>query len=226
VELYFGRDNQPRLIGFVPGASGDEKPVYLRYRQGTFRPEPSELGPLGAPRGALYGVLGFDDPEVVCRPRQLCLVKRMTGWARVPAHDAPVRVVLRRGQVFALHADRIERLGDKSWAPLEPVRAFEQLSDVAVGSQGELWVVDGSKAGVFRLSGSAWTAVASPIVEPRALLATSDSALLVVGKNGAAEIAGGCVRLLPGVDGPLHVALNVGTDVWLAGASGLYGSAK
>src|SRR4051812_37945704 len=76
VELFFGRDNEPRLMGFAPSGAGGDVPVYLRFRQGAFRSEPSELGPLGAPHGALYGVLGFADPEVVCRPRELCLVKR------------------------------------------------------------------------------------------------------------------------------------------------------
>ena len=226
VELFFGRDNQPRIMGFGPGAAGAEKPVYLRYRQGTFRPEPSELGPLGSPHGALYGVLGFDDPEVVCRPRQLCLVKRTTGWRRVPAHDAPVRVILRRGQVFALHADRIDRLADAGWSALEPARAFDHPSDVWVGTQGELWVVDGSKEGVFRSSGGAWLAVASQVVEPRAIVGAHDSAVIVAGKSGATEIAGACVRPVSAVDGPLHLALNVGTDIWLGGAGGLYRSGK
>ncbi|HEX5100331.1 MAG TPA: hypothetical protein VFV94_12565, partial [Polyangiaceae bacterium] len=122
VELFFGRDDQPRLMGFAPAEAGKEIPVYLRFRHGSFRPEPSELGPLGAPRGALYGVLGFADPEVVCRPRELCLVKRTTGWKRVPAHERAVPIVLRNGAVFALHPDHVERLRDDGWAALEPPR--------------------------------------------------------------------------------------------------------
>jgi hypothetical protein len=226
VELFFGRDNQPRLLGFAPGAPGQEIPVYLRFRHGAFRPEPSELGPLGAPHGALYGVLGFADPEVVCRPRQFCLVKRTTGWRRAPAYDAPVRLVLRGGQVFALHADRIEQLGEQGFSPLAPARAFVHPSDVWLSPHGELWVVDGSAEGVFRLSGGRWEAVASHVSGPRAVIGSSDHSVLVVGASGAAELDGTRFHCLSGVEGPLHLALQVGDELWLAGANGLYRRGK
>lgn len=222
VEIFFGRDDQPRLMGFAPGEPGKEIPVYLRFRHGVFRPEPSELGPLGAPRGALYGVLGFADPEVVCRPRELCLVKRISGWKRVPAHDKPVRVVLRAGSVFALHADHIERLGADGWTKLEPERPFEQPLDVWPTPNGELWVADRSAAGLLRLKDGRWETVASPISEPRAIFGRSEQKLYVVGANGAAELDGARFRCLRGVSGPLHLALAVGDAIWLAGQSGVY----
>jgi hypothetical protein len=226
VEIFFGRDNQPRLMGFAPGEPGKEMPVYLRFRQGTFRPEPSELGPLGAPRGALYGVLGFDDPEVVCRPRELCLVKRVTGWGRVPAHEAPVRVVLRGAGVFALHADRIERLGERGWSPLDPGRPFEQPLDAWQAPNGELWVVDRSEAGVFRFAGGRWERVVSPVREPRAIFGRSAGAVFVAGEDGAAEFDGARFRCVSGVPGPLHLALAVGDQLWLAGRSGVFRSTR
>jgi hypothetical protein len=224
VEVFFGRDDQPRLMGFAPGEPGKEAPVYLRFRQGAFRPEPSELGPLAAPRGALYGVLGFDDPELVCRPRELCLVKRTTGWGRVAAHDAPARIVVRAGSAFALHAGHIERLGETGWVALEPARQFARPSDVWLAPSGDLWVTDASAGGLFRLRGAHWEAVASPISEPRAIFGRSDTAVYVAGANGAAEFDGTRFHCVRGVPGPLHLALLVGNEIWLAGASGVYRS--
>jgi hypothetical protein len=226
VELFFGRDNQPRLMGFAPGKPGDEIPVYLRFRQGTFRPEPSELGPLAAPRGALYGVLGFDDPEVVCRPRERCIVKRTAGWGRVAAHDAPARIVLRGGSAFALHARHVERLGDGGWSALEPARVFAQPFDVWLAPSGELWVTDASAGGLFRLIGPEWQSVASPVTEPRAVFGRSDRAVYVVGANGAAEYDGTRFHCVKDVPGPLHLVLAVGDEIWLAGERGVYRSVR
>jgi hypothetical protein len=222
VDVFFGRDDQPRLMGFAPGEPGKEVPVYLRFRRGAFRPEPSELGPLSAPLGSLYGVLGFDDPEVVCRPRELCLIKRTTGWKRVMAHDAPARIVLRGGSVFALRTGHVERLMDSGWAALEPARAFERPLDAWLAPNGELWVTDRSAAGLFRLKGARWEAMTPPVREPRAVLGISERAVIVVGASGAAEFDGTRFRCIRGVSGPLHLALHVGQDVWLAGESGVY----
>lgn len=226
VEVFFGRDNQPRLLGFAPGEPGQEVPVYLRFRQGVFRPEPSELGPLAAPRGALYGVLGFADPEVVCRPLGLCLVKRVTGWGRVPAHDVPLRVVLRNGSVFAFHADRVDRLDDRGWWALAPAPTFEQPLDAWVAPNGELWVTDRSATGLFRRKGEQWEVLSSPIRKPRAVFGHSERAVFVVGENGAAEFDGTGFRCIRNLTGPLHLALAVGSDIWLAGESGLYRSGR
>jgi hypothetical protein len=226
VELFFGRDNQPRLMGFALGEPGKEVPVYLRFRQGTFRPEPSELGPLGAPRGALYGVLGFADPEVVCRPRELCLIKRTTGWKRIAAHDAPARVVLHGQDVFALHARRVEQLGERGWSAVEPERAFEEPLDAWRTPNGETWVIDRSAAGLSRLKDGRWESVPSPVQAPRAGLVRADGAVIVVGSNGASEFDGTRFRCIDGVVGPLHLAFAVGSEVWLAGERGVYRSVR
>ncbi|HEV8548244.1 MAG TPA: hypothetical protein VGQ57_04430 [Polyangiaceae bacterium] len=226
VDVFFGRDDQPRLMGFAPGEPGKEVPVYLRYRHGAFRAEPSELGPLGAPRGALYGVLGFADPEVVCRPRELCLVKRTTGWKRVAAHEEPVPIVLRNGVVFALRSESLERLGDDGWSALSPPYRFQQPLDAWPARNGELWVIDRSTEGLFRLKGGHWEVVVSPVSEPQAILGRSERSVLVVGKSGAAEFDGERFRCVRGVNGPLALAFAVGDEVWVAGQSGVYRSAR
>jgi hypothetical protein len=222
--VFFGRDDQPRLMGFAPGESGRDVPVYLRFRHGAFRPDPSELGPLGAPHGALYGVLGLADPEVVCRPRELCLVKRTTGWKRVAAHEQPVPIVLRNGAVFALHPDHIERLVDDGWTALSPARSFEQPLDVWPASNGELWVIDRSPSGLFRFKDARWESVRTPVSAPHAILGRSDQSVLIAGDNGAAEFDGERFRCVRGVSGPLRLAFAVADDVWVAGESGVYHS--
>jgi len=222
VEVFFGRDNQPRLMGFVPGDAGKEVPVYRRFRHGAFAPEPSELGPLAAARGALYGVLGFADPEVVCRPHELCLVKRTTGWSRVPAHPEPVRVVLSNGRVFALRADHVERLEANDWAALEPPRRFEHPRDAWLAPNGELWVVDAAATGISRLKDGRWEGIDAPVREPHAVFGRSERQVFVVGKDGAAEFDGARFRCVQGVDGPLSLAFAVGDELWLAGDSGVY----
>jgi hypothetical protein len=137
-----------------------------------------------------------------------------------------VRIVLRGESVFALHSGHIERLGGRGWSKLEPTRAFEQPLDVWPAPTGELWVVDRSALGLYRLKGGNWEVVESPVSEPRAVLARSERSLFVVGKNGAAESDGSSFRCIRGLNGPLHLALAVGDDVWLAGESGLYRSGR
>jgi hypothetical protein len=226
VEVFFGRDNQPRLMGFAPSEAGKHSAVYLRFRQGVFRPEPSELGPLAGLRGALYGVLGLEDPEVVCRPSEHCLVKRLTGWQRVAAHRVPVRIALRGGHVFALHGDHVERLDADGWSAIQPARRFDRPSDVWLAPSSDLWVTDASVFGLHRLKGAEWQALESPVNEPRAVFGRSDRTIYVVGTDGAAEYDGARFRCIKGVPGPLHLALAVGNETWLAGESGVYRSAR
>jgi hypothetical protein len=192
----------------------------------VFRPEPSELGPLAAPRGALYGVLGFEDPEVVCRPREQCLIKRTTGWTRARAHDAAARVLLRAGNVFSLHASRIERLTGEGWAELEPARVFDGPLDVWLTPGGEPWVVDHSSPGLLRRESGTWAAVPSPVSEPRGVFGRTAGTVYVVGANGAAELDAHGSRCVRDVPGPLHLAFAAGDSVWLAGESGAYRSVR
>ena len=58
VEIFFGRDNQPRLMGRRIGLDGARSAVYLRHFPSGWRKEPAELGPL-ANADSLYGPLGF-----------------------------------------------------------------------------------------------------------------------------------------------------------------------
>jgi hypothetical protein len=135
-----------------------------------------------------------------------------------------VPIALRNGAVFALHPDHVERLRDDGWSALEPARVFQQPLDAWPLPNGELWVIDRSAAGLYRLSDGQWEAVVTPVSEPRALLGRGERSVFVVGKNGAAEFDGTRFRCIGGVSGPLELAIAVGSDVWLAGESGVYRS--
>jgi hypothetical protein len=221
VEIFFGRDDQPRLMGFRRSAErANVVPFYRRYKAGRFQPEPAELGPLAGPEGALYGVLGHDDPEVVCRPGSFCLVKRTTGWGRAPAHSEPVSVVLSGDTAWALHRDRIERLERDAWAPLVPERAWDEPCALFVDVEGAPWVVHGNE--VTRLTEGRWQSMGSPLHEPRAIWGTVATDVWLVGRGGASHFDGTTWRPVPGVTGPLSLVARSGPSLWLAGEAGVF----
>ena len=221
VEIFFGRDDQPRLMGFR-GSGERLEPFYRRYKAGRFQPEPSELGPLAGPGGALYGVLGHADPEVVCRPRLFCLVKRVTGWSRAPAHDEPVRVVLSSGIAWALHRDRIERLERDRWVKLEPERAFHEPVSIFVDPSGSPWIVEASRDTVTRLTNGRWEAMPVPLRGPRTIWGSSATDVWLVGTGGAAHFDGKTWRLASEISGPLAHLSHSPPDLWLAGEAGIF----
>ena len=82
--IYFGRDNQPRVMGTRFGPDGPRQ-HYLRFRHGRWKTEPHELAAFaGRPHAALYGWLGWDDPEVLCKVGRFCLLKSRRGWSQAP----------------------------------------------------------------------------------------------------------------------------------------------
>jgi hypothetical protein len=221
VEIFFGRDDQPRLMGFRRSLErSSPSPYYRRFKATRFQPEPSELGPLAGPDGALYGVLGHDDPEVVCRAGSFCLVKRMTGWGRAPAHAEPVRVVLAGGTAWALHRDRIERLERDAWVPLLPERPWAAPQSLFVDTQGSPWIVHGNE--VTRLVGGRWESTVAPVDKPLAIWGTTASDVWLVGVGGASHFDGKSWRRVPNVAGPLALVAGSGRNLWLGGESGVY----
>lgn len=222
LQIFFGRDNEPRVMGFSPRESGEPAQVYLRCRNHRCQPAPDEIGRLGGARGALYGVLGFDDPEVVCRVGQICLVKRLSGWKSITAHAQPARVLLSAGTAFALHSDRVERVNDAGFVALEPARSFHEPRGVALQPNGVIWVIDEAGTKLARLESGKWQDEPSPLRSARALWARANDDLWLVGENGAARFDGkrwSCVAAAPG---PLEFVLGNDDQVWLAGQSGTF----
>ena len=223
-ELFFGRDNQPRIMGSTRDA--EPTSIYLRFKQARWQPEPSELGRLGKPQGALFGVLGYADPEVVCRPGDVCLIKRLSGWKSVPSPTAPLKVVLSGKDAWALASDHLQQLQAQGFVRYQPEQRFSEPSSVSGDPTTGLWVTDATPSKVFRLEAGAWRELSTPLPRARAVHARSATDVYVVGDQGAAHFDGKSFSCLAGVPGPLHTLLEVGGELWLAGDAGVFAVAK
>jgi hypothetical protein len=222
--LWFGRDNEPRVMGYSGPDSQNVaplRPIYLRYKQGRWAPEPGELGRLGAPVGALYGVLGFQDPEVVCRPTSVCLIKRTSGWTSIPAHSAPVHVLLAGATAWALEEHRVQRLAPSGFVELEPARPWQNPRGLWADADN-VWVSEANPPRLYRLRAAAWSAFDVPIREPRALWGDASGGVWLAGDGGVAYFDGAAFRVVTELPGPLALIVPNGKELWLAGAAGVF----
>lgn len=228
LEVFFGRDNEPRLMGYTALESGaGYQKRYLRHRRGAWQPALDEIGPLGGAKGALYGVLGHDDPEVVCLTGLSCIVKRVSGWKTVSAHPAPARVLLGGGSAWALHRDRIERLDESDqkqirWVELTPERAWDEPSGLWDEPGGAPWVLEEKNDVLYQLIDGQWRKTRSEVRGPKALAGPSRDDLWLVGTGGAAHFDGRAWSSVPEVLGPLAFVVVAKNEIWLAGASGVF----
>lgn len=226
LSIFFGRDNRPRLMGYAEDGRGGLEQRYLRERGGRWQKAADELGGLGTAPG-LYGVLGHDDPEVVCSPKRSCIVKRVTGWVSVPAHDAPLPIVLSGGTAWALAADRVLRLGETGWLELESPRAFERPVSLisaapSASSTRDLWLLDRSGASLARRIGGVWSAAPAPVQNAKAMAGRSEKDFWIVGDGGAVHFDGASFRCASDVPGPLRAVSLADGAVWVGGDSGLF----
>jgi hypothetical protein len=217
--LFFGRDNQPRLMGYEPGTA--PRSFYRRFKGGRFQPEPSELGPLGSANGPLYGVLGFADPEVVCKPREVCLVKRLSGWNRVPAHDAPVPIFLGHGDAWAFVDHTLQHLESKGFREFSPPQHFERPSALWSDEHDLPWVLD--EGALLRAAkDSGWTRLEVPLAASRALAGTSSREVWVAGESGAAVFDGSRFACIRELSAAFSGITRAGDDFWFWGANGAF----
>ncbi len=190
--IYFGRDNRPRLMGFRDLKK--PKMVYLRFKDGAWQDQRSELGALAGEGAALFGVLGEADPEVVCRLDSICLLKSRKGWQEVERSITPSAVVRAFGGAgYALTNDGLFRAGPKTFDRVGPAATWTTR---ATG----FWVGQGSPAGdlaivvepeknllhVLAEPGGAWRTESSPITRPIDVVGPLGAAL-VVGDGGIAH---------------------------------------
>jgi hypothetical protein len=219
VSIFFGRDNEPRVMGYS-GDGASLRARYFRRVQARWVDGSSELGGLAAARGALYGVLGQDDPEVVCVASRSCIVKRTTGWTNVPAHPEPTRIAVSGGRAWALHREHIDEQVERGWTELAPARHWNDPVSLWLEPGGTPWVVESNPDAIRRLRDGQWALVETPVRRPRALSGTAGTDVWIAGES-AARYDGAewrCVHAVRDVE----FALGNGRDVWFAGASGVW----
>lgn len=219
--IFYGRDDRIRVIGT---RTDHDKPegVYLRLLPAGFKIERSEIGRLGDLRGAFVAVLGTADPEIVCRPGDVCLVKRRSGWTTIAAPADIHRVVLGEGEGWAVAGKQLLHLEAKSFEPVGPVGSW-QTADALFATRDRAWVVETGASRIHAYANGAWHVEPSPIRGPRALWGASADALWLAGDGGLAFFDGQSWRPASSAPAPLSVVLGRSADdVWVGGEHGLF----
>lgn len=219
--IYFGRDNRPRLMGYRAGA---KKMVYLRFRDGKWQEQRSEIGALAADDAHLFGVLGEADPEVVCRVDKLCLIKSRKGWQEVKP-DVPVDAVVRafHGRGYALTEKALLVAGAKGFEPVGPSGPWStRPTGFWIAPDGACVVVEPDRALVHELApgAAAWRTERSPIAGPRDVVGPA-SARTLVGDGGVARGAGGKYARVGERGLRFDRAIEAGDHVLVGGQSGV-----
>lgn len=219
VGVFFGRDYRIRLAGTAHTPKGDEVRYYRSLPQGL-RPAPDELGPLGKPGApGLVALLGTADPEIVCRPGQSCLIKRVSGWGKASAPLGLERVGLSLGGGWAIAGSTFYLL-QKDWQPLPGAGPWQHADDAFVRGD-HACVVERAASKLHHFDGGAWRSSPSPVAGPRTLWGSEDS-LWIGGDGGAAVLEDAASHDVPGVKGVAQVLGRRSDDVWLCSADGVF----
>lgn len=219
--VFFGRDYRVRIAGTAHTSQGDVV-RYYRSRAGGIKPALDELGPLGAPGiPGLLALLGTADPEIVCRPGQSCLIKRVSGWAKASAPVGLERVGLSLGVGWAIAGKSLFTLA-RDWTPVPLPGPWERAADAFVRGD-QACVVEYAGSRLHHFDGTAWRSSPSPVVGPRSAWGSEDS-LWIAGDGGAATWVDGAFQRVEGVADLVQVLGRTAKDVWLCGAGGVYRS--
>jgi hypothetical protein len=215
--IFFGRDDWPRIMGTRwTGPSG--RMIYLRYK-GGWRREPGEIGRLATGADApLYGVLGHDDPEVVCKQGVECIIKRLTGWTMVPPASEPLLVELWSGQAWGVGSGGVQRLAAKGWQRVADAPGTGGL--FAAGDT--FWVSDDEGSALHFWDGARYSRHASPIDGPRALWGSSATDVWVAGAGGVGRWDGKAWQRVESPQGALADVRGRDAELWVGGKSGLW----
>lgn len=191
--MFFGRDHRPRLMGHRE-VEGARRMVYLRHKDGAWRDERGEIGSLAGDGSVLFGVLGDEDPEIVCRVGGICLRKSRAGWKELK-NVLPERAVVRAfgGAGYALLAEGVLVARDEGFARLGPPAAWStEATGLWVGADGEMVVVEPAADALHVLAPGAttWRTERSPIRAPRDVFGPRGDRW-IAGAGGLAHEEGG-----------------------------------
>ena len=187
--IYFGRDNRPRLMGYQEDGPG-ARMVYMRYKEGAWQDQRSEIGALASDSAALFGVLGEAEPEVVCKVGATCLLKSRKGWKEVKSTLPPTAVVRAfGGSGYALTGDGIYRADERGFSRVGPTAPWKSAATgFWVGADGAIAVAEPSANLIHTLENpsAVWSEKPSPIESPEDLAGPPDNRW-VVGEGGLAH---------------------------------------
>lgn len=222
LDLFYGRDFRVRLVGTHTGLNGGLQSFYYRSLPGGLKPAPAELGRLGNPRdGALVAVLGTADPEVVCRPGDVCLIKRLSGWTSLPAPADLSHATIAGSNGWVLVGKQLMR-ADREWIAQGPPGPWQAPSALfAVGER--VFVLEAAPPRVHQLSNDAWESFESPVGAPSSLWGARATGLWLAGATGVAYFDGSAWRPVQGAPSGVSAVLGRSAeDVWFAGSTGLF----
>jgi hypothetical protein len=223
--IFFGRDNQPRLLGSTRSPDGNNGPLYLRHKPRGWTREPSELGGLAGATTALYGVLGYEDPEIVCAVGSFCLVKRTSGWKRMPAADHPEQFFPTSAGVFVVREEQLYQLDDVTWNPV--ARAPRGVISLCLEAPHRLWLTTKNTLHLRDLQlGDDLASEPVPVGEATALLCEGEGSVWVTGSKGVAHREAERWLPLEGLDGRFWTAARGHDRVLLGGDLGLFAARR
>ena len=219
--IYFGRDNEPRIMGKRQTPHG-EAAIYFRHLQSGWRDGREEIGQLGGTtRGALWGVLGGSDPELVCRSGAVCIIKRQSGWTTVPAGTSQRIVTLQDGVLWGLDDSGVSSIDKQGWAVALPAPEWS-APEALWATQGEAWV--SASGQLFHSVAGKWQAMPSPVGAVHSLWGARRDSIWFAGSAGAAHFDGQRLRALS-IPGPLYVVRGRSdAELWFGGEAGLFRS--
>lgn len=222
LRIYFGRDDRPRVMGYrQQGETQSQR--YYRWK-GNWRGKPGEIGRLDAdPPAALFGILGHDDPEVVCKMGDICIIKRLTGWTMVPVPERMHAVEIAAKSAFAVAEGSALRIDpkDKAWKKLsETVPWTAEPIALWPFADGTLWVTDGEK--LFHFEAGKWSTTPSPLEAPRKLWGRAPDDLFLAAQGGLAHFDGTAWHRLEAPKGALRDVNGNADEVWVTGPGGVW----
>ena len=222
--IYFGRDDRPRLMGYRD-EGGKLSQRYYRWK-GNWRGKPGEIGRLDAdPPAALYGILGHDDPEVVCKSGDTCIIKRLTGWTMVPVLSTIALVEIAAESAFAINGQQLLRIDKKD-------KAFKVVSDKTPWkaptalwplADGSVWVADGRA--LHHFSGSAWRSDPAPL-EVRTIWAAKQGDVWAGGEGLLHHDGKSWRRVAGGPSKTIHDIQGFKGELWVVADDGVWVGSK